>query len=91
MDPDVAVGELDLQCAVGGECEFPAAFVREVVVPVAQRQHVVDVGSPVGIEPAHVVDLAVFEHHVAARTGAVERSQGAALFAVGETLGAPEE
>ena len=67
--------------AVGVQGEVPAAVVDEVMVPVAERQQVGEVGGTVMVPVDDVMDLTVGEAHgaVGVATGAVHRPQRAAL------------
>jgi len=51
----------DGQVAVGVEGQRPAAFVDAVVVAVADRQQIVDIGATETTEPQQVMDVAISE------------------------------
>ena len=71
---------------------MPPSFVDEVMVSSAQRQQVGEVGAALMLgEPRHVVNLRVFEGHLAQRTRAVQHTQRPALMTVGQPCFAAEK
>ena len=81
---DDSVGSGPGDDPVGSHRQCPAAFVGEVVVPAADGCEVVDVRFTVEPPEDDVVDLTLFERHLAAvaDAGGVHRSEFAALGSV---------
>src|SRR3954469_16469644 len=91
VDGGGAVWPGDSQSAIGGEVKLPSSLVHQVMMAAAQRRQIVDIGQSL-LQPVvgDVVDLGVFEGHVAQRTGAVHDPQGASLGAVCQACFASE-
>ncbi len=53
-----AVGQRDLERAVGQQLQLPAVVVHSVVMPAADRQQVVEIGGAAVLPPPDVMDLA---------------------------------
>ena len=72
-----AVGLVPVQGAVGIDAETPAAFVDEVMMAIADRHQVGQLGLAAEVAEPHVVDVAAVEHHGApgVDAGAVHAAQ----------------